>query len=66
MIVLLQKNKRPKVFETTLPEECHKPRIQERRPQEIKLSETAVPYSIGKNLSETEAELNISQLLSCF
>ncbi|OMJ21169.1 hypothetical protein AYI70_g3633 [Smittium culicis] len=57
------KNKRPKVFETSPSEDAYRPRIQERRPQEIKLSETTIPYSISKNLSETKAELSISQLL---
>ncbi|OMJ19736.1 hypothetical protein AYI70_g4543 [Smittium culicis] len=40
-----------------------RPRVQERKPIEIKLSEDTVPYSISENLADTKAELSISQLL---
>ncbi|OMJ11013.1 hypothetical protein AYI70_g9967 [Smittium culicis] len=40
-----------------------RPRIQERRPVDIKLSESSSRYSIGNNLAEAKADLSLSQLL---
>ncbi|OMJ16932.1 hypothetical protein AYI69_g7642 [Smittium culicis] len=40
-----------------------RPKIQSRRPAEIKLSVNSTPYSIGQNLSTTIADLSLAQLL---
>ncbi|OMJ11561.1 hypothetical protein AYI69_g9788 [Smittium culicis] len=58
-----EKNKRTKMFVSPPSDLAPRPRIQERKPLEIKLSESTQPYSISKNLSDTKADLSISQLL---
>ncbi|OMJ16421.1 hypothetical protein AYI69_g7844 [Smittium culicis] len=60
-----EKSKRTRIVEPEVSENKYKerPRIQERKPSEIKLSEATSPYSIMENLSDAKADLSISQLL---
>ncbi|OMJ12684.1 DNA damage-inducible protein 1 [Smittium culicis] len=60
-----EKSKRTRIFDTANNDQIIKerPRIQEIKPVEIKLSEAIAPYSIRDNLSEANANLSISQLL---
>ncbi|OMJ09059.1 hypothetical protein AYI69_g10832 [Smittium culicis] len=60
-----EKSKRTRIVDTANNDQIIKerPRIQERKPVEIKLSEAIAPYLIRNNLSEANANLSISQLL---
>ncbi|OMJ14782.1 Retrovirus-related Pol polyprotein from transposon, partial [Smittium culicis] len=60
--------KRSRILDTAstedlAPEYKDRPKIQSRRPAEIKLSSNTIPYSIGQNLNNAKADLSLAQLL---
>ncbi|OMJ30133.1 hypothetical protein AYI69_g337 [Smittium culicis] len=61
-------NKRTRIVEPEptrieIAEYADKPKIQSRKPATIKISQDTIPYSIGKYLTNSKADLSYSQLL---
>ncbi|OMJ24835.1 Pol polyprotein [Smittium culicis] len=53
----------PEPTRIEMAEYADKPIIQSRKPATIKLSQNTIPYSIGKDLANSKADLSYSQLL---